>query len=108
MRVISQNGKYDVPYDNFVFVSEQNMIYAVSIAGSGTKQWLMAEYTGPGKTQKAMEMLHEKYNSVEFMKITGTPELFAEMKKILSEVDFDEVTEFTFRFPADDEIEVKI
>ena len=47
MRVISQNGKYDVPYDNFVFVSEQNMIYAVSIAGSGTKQWLMAEYTGP-------------------------------------------------------------
>ena len=48
MRVISQNGKYDVPYENFVFVFEQNMIYAVSIAGSGTKQWLMAEYTGPG------------------------------------------------------------
>ena len=52
MRVISQNGKYDVPYENFVFVSEQNMIYAVSIAGSGTKQWLMAEYTGPGKRRK--------------------------------------------------------
>lgn len=107
MRIISQNGKYDLPYESFVFVSEQNIIYAVNIAGSGTRPWLMAEYTRPEKTQKAMEMLHGKYNGIEFMKITGTPELFAEMKKLLSEADFDEVTGFTFRFPANDGIEVK-
>lgn len=107
MRVISQNGKYDVPYENFVFVAEQNMIYAVSIAGSGTKQWLMAEYTMPEKTQKAIEMLHDKYNNIEFMKVSCTPEIFAKMQKLLSDKDFYEVVENIFRFLADDEVEGK-
>lgn len=107
MRVISQNGKYDVTYENFVFVAEQNMIYAESIAGSGTKQWLMAEYTMPEKTQKAMEMLHDKYNSIEFMKVSVTPEIFAKMQKLLSDEVCYKVVESIFRFLADDEIEGK-
>lgn len=107
MRIISQNGKYDIPYEHFVFITEQNMIYAVSIAGSGTNQLLMAEYTRPKEAQKTIEMLHDKYDSIEFMKVSGTPETFKAMAMSLSEVEFNEATGSTFRFPEDDEIEVE-
>lgn len=121
MRVISQNGKYDVPYENFVFVSEQNMIYAVSIAGSGTKQWLMAEYTGPGKTQKAMEMLHQEYTGIMSSLVTDNGHNFdAESMEVLisstvgafiKPVNSGDVEVHTlpriFCFPACDEIGVE-
>lgn len=120
MRVISQNGKYDVPYENFVFVAEQNVIYAVSIAGSGTKQWLMAEYTRPCGTQKAMEMLHQEFNgnmpslmidngnnfdaeSMEVLK-KSMVEAFITLKPLDTEVH---MLPRSFRFPADDEMGVE-
>lgn len=107
MRVISQCGKYDLPYENFVFICERTMIYAVSISGNGTKQWLVAQYEMPEKAKKAMEILRESYDSVEFMKCCYSEEIFSEMRNILSSEDFDRATSSCFKFPADNEIEVE-
>lgn len=121
MRIVSQNGKYDVPYEHFVFISEQNMIYAVSIAGSGTKQWLMAEYTKSGGMQKAMEMLHHEYTSIMPSLVINNGNNFdAESMEGLKnstvgafikpanpgDVEVHMLPRI-FRFPDDDEIEVK-
>lgn len=107
MRVISKCGKYDLPYENFVFICERTMIYAVSISGSGTKQWLIAQYETPEKAEKAMESLLSRYDSIEFMKCCHSEETFSTMRNILSSEDFDKATSSCFKFPADDEIEVE-
>ena len=105
MRVISQCGKYDLPYESFVLICERTMIYAVSMSGNGTKQWLVAQYEMPEKTEKTMEMLRESYNSIEFMKCCHPEETFSAMRNILSSEDFDRAASSCFKFPADDEIE---
>lgn len=53
MRVISQNQKYDVPYEQTAFICEGTMIYGLW----NDKQWLFAEYSAPERGQKAMEMI---------------------------------------------------
>ena len=53
MRVISQNQKYDVPYEQTAFICEGTMIYGL---WNGA-QWLFAEYSTSEWVQKAMEML---------------------------------------------------
>lgn len=53
MRVISQNQKYDVPYEQTTFICEGTMIYGL---WNGS-QWLFAEYSTLERVQKAMEML---------------------------------------------------
>lgn len=53
MRVISQNQKYDVPYEQTAFISEGIMIYGLW----NGEQWLFAEYSTPDRVLKAMEML---------------------------------------------------
>lgn len=121
MRVISQSGKYDVPYENFVFIFEQTMIYAVSVAGSGTKQWLMANYTTPEKTKKSIELLHKKYTGImpslsidnEFNFDTGDMEIFknSTVGAFIGPVNPGDVEVHTlpriFHFPLDDEIGVE-
>lgn len=53
MRVISQNQKYDVPYEQTAFICEGTMIYGL---WNGA-QWLFAEYSTSERVQKAMEMI---------------------------------------------------
>lgn len=53
MRVISQNQKYDVPYEQTAFICEGTMIYGLW----NDKQWLFAEYSASERAQKVMEML---------------------------------------------------
>ncbi len=53
MRVISQNQKYDVPYEQTAFISEGIMIYGLW----NGEQWLFAEYSTPDRVLKAVEMI---------------------------------------------------
>lgn len=65
MRVISQDGKIDVPYENFVFgIIEDNSIVAIrdTIARpSEIAQGVVATYSAAEKAKKAMEMLRDAY-----------------------------------------------
>ena len=68
MRVISQNGAIDVPYENFVFsITKDNCIVATrdSIGRpSEISSGIMAKYSIQEKAEKAMHILHEAYSGM--------------------------------------------
>ncbi len=116
MRVISQNGTMDVPYETsslFVYFMqcvdpERAVIYCKNSCFKEDE--IIAEYSTEEKALKAVELLREKYRKLKVMKViaNGTAEY---MEKSLST---DEMIEQynaycdmnTFQFPQDDEIEV--
>lgn len=106
MRVISQNGTIDIPYEMTAFHLAGGMIH-MNMVGDTGKGTLMAQYETPEKAEKAMEILRESYNSIEFMKCCHSEETFSAMRNILSSEDFVKATDSCFQFPADDDIEVE-
>lgn len=116
MRIISQDGTTDVPYDYFSLSVasgkyedvEVAYIYCYNLSSpNGTK---LAEYSNKAKAIKAMEMLREQYGKLEVMKVlaSGTAEY---MEKSLAT---DEMIKHyntacdmnVFQFPQDEDVEV--
>jgi hypothetical protein len=106
MRVISQHGNVDLPYEQIVVCHAMESIIALY---NGEK-YVLGEYSSKEKAYKAMEMLREQYGKLEVMKVlaSGTAEY---MEKALAT---DEMIKHyntycdmnVFQFPQDDEIEV--
>ena len=106
MRVISQSGNYDFPYEHIVVRREMEYVMAVH----KEKEYVLGKYSSDDKAIKAMEMLREQYGKLEVMKVlaSGTAEY---MEKSLAT---DEMVKHyntycdmnVFQFPQDDEIEV--
>lgn len=110
MRVISQNGTMDFPYDNsLVFLHEScikgNTCVEIQLCGD-TEIDIVAEYSTEEKAVKAMAMLREAYCNNEFYHHTATTNTFQGAMGLLSSEKFKEVTSEYFQFPQDDEIEV--
>lgn len=104
MRVISQDGTMDVPYENVVLYQDEKEIMCIfSGIYIGRK---LAQYSAEKKAIKAMEMLREAYNNNEFYHCTATTNTFQETMGLLSNEKIKEVTSEYFRFPQDEEIEV--
>lgn len=112
MRVISQDGTIDVPYDYFSLSMSSGKFKDVEVAyiycrnsssPIGTK---LAEYSAETKAIKAMEMLREAYNNNEFYHHTATTNTFQEAMGLLDSEKLKEVTSEYFQFPQDEEIEV--
>lgn len=93
MRVISQDGTIDVPYEDFVFgITLDNYISAVTntvVRPTEAVNGIMAKYSSREKALKVMELLRKAWlgESVEF-------ENGFYHRNII------------FQFPQDDEIEV--
>lgn len=124
MRVISQDGTIDVPYDYFSLSMSSGKYKDVEVAyiychnlssPIGTK---LAEYSTGAKAIKAMKMLREAYvgmpivmqnvdisedvtKEFERLKKCG---VMVQTKNQPSKVDF--INNAVFQFPQDDEIEV--
>lgn len=61
MRVISSDGKYDLPYEKCcVWTNKFNNVMA-SPSGEPGSEFTMATYSTPEKAEKAMQLLHEAY-----------------------------------------------
>lgn len=110
MRVISQDGTMDFPYNNsLVFLHEnsikRNTCVEMQLYG-GTEIDAAAEYSTKEKAVKAMAMLREAYENNEFYHRTATTNTFREAMGILSSEKLKEATSEYFRFPQDEEIEV--
>lgn len=111
MRVISQDGTIDIPYDYFSLsiagakivsgmVEDRNVfsIFCHNLSSpNGTK---LAEYSTKAKAVKAMEMLREKYESR--MELDGG---YDSVHKCYVQPNYW-VLPKVFQFPQDDEIEV--
>ena len=111
MRIISQDGTIDVPYEigslTMAVGKYENVEHAVIFCynystSMGTK---MAEYGSKEKAKKAMEMLRISYGINEFYHHTGNSEHFTEFTKALSEKMFKKATSEYFQFPAEEELE---
>ena len=125
MRVISQDGTIDIPYDYFSLTIasgryedvEVSCIFCNNLSSPlGTK---LAEYSSKEKAQKVMEMLRKSYvgNIVmfqnvettdelkEMLKIHGIEAIYAILDNQPQEIKFENHQNFYFQFPTEEELE---
>lgn len=116
MRLISQDGKFDVPYEIAALSRTGNIIRAyVPIVGE--KGIIMAQYLTEEKAQKAMKALHKVYAGMflaqnvemsdgdyeECVKMAARG--FGIIKTMVNSLDVKfEPANIVFRFPEDDEV----
>ena len=117
MRVISQNGKFDMPYDMcIIWCNDQNDVLCQAIGEVG-ESVTMAKYSNEEKAQNAMEMLRVAYAG-KFITNVDIPRDFDEtikelmkggvgtvrVKKTCDRVEFNNLNGY-FQFPAEEELE---
>lgn len=117
MRLVSQNGEFDVPYEIAALSRTGNIIRAY-VPMVGEKGTVMARYSTEEKAKKVMEMLHNTYTGAFFSRNIEFSE--DDIKKMIhmastkgfgivktsmdgSEMKF-EPANIAFRFPKDDEV----
>lgn len=104
MRIISQDGTIDVPYEltAIQLVGKTTIVAQGSYFGSnsGDNFATVAEYSTEEKAQKAMEMLHDKYLSR--MELDGG---YDEVHNCYVQPNFW-VLPKVFQFPKDEDVEV--
>ena len=109
MRVISQDGTIDMPYDSVIIQRFGREIYFLNKNLIGVEQLVsdmdIATYSTEEKAKKAIEMLRMVYENNEFYHHTATLERFTEFTQALSEEMFKKVTAEYFRFPTEEELE---
>jgi hypothetical protein len=114
MRVISQDGTIDVPYEMVVIQRFRNAIYFLNRNLTGVEGLIndiaLAEYSTKEKAIKAMEMLREQYKRLETLKLytKGSREDIREILT-LDELGYTILKTrklSVFQFPQDNEIEV--
>lgn len=114
MRVISQDGTIDVPYEMVVIQRFEEDIYFLNRNLTGVEDLIsdirLAKYSTEEKAIKAMEMLREQYSRIRIIKAlaSGTCE---HMEESLKPEEFKDILKKyinmeVFQFPQDDEIEV--
>lgn len=125
MRVISQDGTIDMPYEvsslsmavgKYENVERTDIYCRNSSTAIGTK---MAEYSSKEKAQKAMEMLRIAYTGSiamfqnvepteevnEVFKKCNTQVIYASLDNQPSEIKFENHQNFYFQFPTEEELE---
>ena len=97
MRIISQDGTIDIPYEQVVIQRFREKIYFLNKNLTGIEQivsdMILASYSTEEKAKKAMEMLREKYK--DYAKATNRSNFFTMF-------DYPKV----FQFPKDEDVEV--
>lgn len=99
MRVISQDGTLDFPYE-LSTVRVYNEIISMGMCKDDSCRSIIARYSTEEKAIKAMEMLREVY--LKYMEIEGHADLTGQG---IIQPNFW-VLPKVFQFPQDDEIEV--
>lgn len=98
MRIISQDGSYDIPYEQVVIQRYETKIYYLNANLVGVENVVsdavIAEYTTEEKAIKAMEMMQAKYQT--YYKTT---------RGLMTTTEFAFVHPKVFRFPRDNEVE---
>ena len=117
MRIVSQDGTIDVPYEMSAIRNDGNLII-LCMAGETGKGSVIARYSTSEKAQKVMEMLRNAY--------VGLPILFQNVDMNESVIDklkewkrdgivllhdnadskIEQVNNAIFQFPQDEDVEV--
>ena len=105
MRIISQDGTYDLPYEQTAIA-----VYGAEITGyslDNTRYCTLARYSTEEKAVKAMEMCRNQYAQCEFTRamISETANNLNKMSMNMAEKAKDQICRtFIFKFPADEEV----
>lgn len=102
MRVISQDGNVDLPYEQIAVCHAMESVIALY---NGEK-YILGKYSSKEKAYKAMEMLRKAYEDNKFYHYMSATDTFEKAVSYLNNEEFKEVTAEYFQFPQDDEIEV--
>jgi hypothetical protein len=98
MRVISQSGMFDFPYEQIAVYRNDNNVFC---RFSNVERYanLLGSYSTEEKAEKAMEMLHKNYigMSVDFYKDKKGGILYHRRKETETNI---------FQFPKDEDVEV--
>lgn len=109
MRVISQDGALDIPYEQVVIQRFNGEIYFLNKNLTGiddlVSDIVIAKYSTEEKAKKAMKMLRIAYENNVFYHCTAGSKCFEEVRSILSEEQFQKATSEYFQFPAEKELE---
>lgn len=122
MRVISQNGMVDVPYENVAFTVDKSDGYVIhGHTAYEDKACLLAKYSTEEKGKRAMEMLHNAYvgiikglnvdisadttEKIQEMMKTGYGMLIAKENYNGDRLEFYPMNT-VFQFPTDEDLEV--
>ena len=123
MRVISQDGTIDIPYEDVIIQRFGREIYFLNKNLIGVEQLVsdmdIATYSTEEKAKKAMEMLRKAYvGSVvmfqnveptdelkEMLKIHGIEAIYAILDNQPQEIKFENHQNFYFQFPTEEELE---
>ena len=123
MRVISQDGTLDIPYEDVIIQRFESRIYFLNKNLTGVEplnnDMQIAEYSTEEKAKKAMEMLRDAYvgNIVmfqnveptdelkEMLKIHGIETIYAILDNQPQEIKFENHQNFYFQFPTEEELE---
>lgn len=113
MRIISQSGLLDVPYE-LIAISPYSKNMATIVGtfpgndlGKGDRVYILAEYSTEEKAIKAMEMCREKYAQSELNKdmIQKAADTLSKISvSVIDDVRKQLAEKYLFQFPADDEI----
>lgn len=105
MRVISQDGTMDMPYEMSIMWSGDNGDILLQAVGEVGEYQTFAKYSTEEKAKKAMEMLRIAYENNEFYHHTTNSKYFVEVCQTLSNEMFKKATTEYFQFPAEEELE---
>ena len=98
MRIVSQDGHYDIPYAQAVLSRGDKTIYADAM---NVENMIMASYSSSEKAIKAMEMCRKHYATAEYnRRIIPEGDTLVDMeiaKELLA-------SGFIFQFPAEEEV----
>lgn len=102
MRVVSQNGNVDLPYERIDVCHAMENVVALH----NEKQYVLGSYSSQEKAYKAMEMLRERYADNVFCR-----EDIQYKAEIMLDEGFNIVREMMmkceyFQFPKDEDVEV--
>lgn len=113
MRIISQSGLLDVPYELLAISPySKNMATIVGTfpgndLGKGDRVYILAEYSSEEKAIKAMEMCREQYAQSELNKdmIQKVADTLSKISvSVIDDVRKQLAEKYLFQFPADDEV----
>lgn len=106
MRIISQDGCYDMPYEQTMLTNTGTKIYADNLA---VKELCVAKYSTEEKAEKAMELCRNRYawcktrshgmNSLTMVMSFMRPDEIEQLLETFAEKNI-------FQFPADEEVDV--
>lgn len=98
MRVISQSGEFDFPYEQIVVQRNENIVLAIP-ASNGALTKVLGEYGTPDQAEKAIKMLRDCYMGCLWTESHYDVAAQANVSDIVA-------NNVVFQFPKDDEVKI--